>query len=201
MKKKRKEEKTILDKIRLDFGKITIAGILLNILFLIFGVIIYMNPYITASAVGVIIGIYFIIFGLFDIYEFFMRDSSPIFKYKIFLGVLALILGIFVMVNPFNLIKILTIALGIYLIIMAIVKFIEALKMKKYGYDGWLILLVTSIILLAFGVLTTINPMASMDIIQVCGIFIILASILEVCNLIMMFTKANDIMKCFKKAR
>lgn len=201
MEKKKKEEKTILDKIRLDFGKMTIVGILLNILFLVFGVIIYMNPYITANVVGVIIGIYFIVFGLFDIYEFFMRDSSPIFKYKIYLGVLALILGIFVMANPFHLIKVLTVALGIYLIIMAIVKFIEALRMKKYGYDGWLILLVTSIILLIFGVLTAINPMASMDIIQVCGIFIILASILEVCNLIMMFTKANEIMKCFKKTK
>lgn len=193
----KKEEKTIVGKFHMDFKKLLLGSILLNVLFLIFGIIIYMNPYITASTAGVVMGIYFIIFGVFAIFEFFMRKSSPIFQYKIFSGVLAIIVGIFMMTNPFKIVKILTFALGIYLIIISLVKVVEAFKFKKYGYDGWLLMLVTAILILVFGVFITINPMAALDIVKAAGIFIILSSILEVCNLVMVYGKAKEIVKLF----
>ena len=59
-------------------------------------------------------------------------------------------------------------------------------------------MLVTSFILLIFGVFIAVNPMASMDIIQAMAIFIILSSILEICNLIMIYSKAKSIMSLFK---
>lgn len=193
-----KKEKTFLDKIKMDFGKMILGNIILNILFLIFGIIIFMNANLTIEVVGVIAGIYFIIFGVFGIVEYFSRDTLPIFKYNIFVGILDVILGFFIMFNPLNIAKIVTFALGIYLIIVALNKLIESFGLKKYGYDGWLILLVTSILLLIFGVFITINPMASMDLVQAMAIFIILSSILEICNLIMIYSKANDIVKLLK---
>lgn len=196
--KKENKEKTILDYLHMNFKKSIMGSILLNVLFLIFGIIIYMNPYITANAVGIVIGIYFILFGILGIIEFFMRRDIPIFTFKIFMGVLAIILGIFIMFNPFGIVKILTFALGLYLIFISIFKVLESFKLKKYGYDGWALMLVISIILLVFGIFITINPMSSMDIIQVTGIFIILSSILEICNLIMVYSKEKDIVKLFK---
>ena len=64
----KKKEKTILDKIKLNFSKLLLASIILNVLFLIFGIIIYLNPVITLELTGIILGIYLIIFGLFAIY-------------------------------------------------------------------------------------------------------------------------------------
>jgi len=103
------------------------------------------------------------------------------------------------MFNPFKIVKILTFALGIYLVIVSIGKLLETFNLKKYGYDGWLVLLVTSLLLLVFGVFIAVNPMSSMDIIQVMAIFIILSSILEVCNLIMIYSKAKEIVNLFKE--
>ena len=60
-------------------------------------------------------------------------------------------------------------------------------------------MLVTSFVLLIFGVFIAVNPMAAMDLVQVAAIFIILSSILEICNLIMIYSKAKDIVKLFKK--
>lgn len=196
-----RKEKTLFDKIKLDFRKTVLASIILNLLFLVFGVIIFMNPYTAANTVGIIIGIYFILFGLFDIYEFFIRSEVPIFTTRIFVGILAIIIGILIMFNPFRIIKILTFALGLYLIVMAISKILETFKLKKFGYDGWVIMLVTSIILLIFGVFITINPMASMDLVEAVAIFIILSSILEICNLFMIYSRAKDIVKLFKGAK
>lgn len=191
-----------LEKLKVGFGKFILSSIILNILFLLFGIVIFMNVNITAHMVGVITGIYFIIFGLFAIVGFLSKKEVPIFKYKIFGGILIILLGFFIMFNPFKIIKIITFALGIYLIIVSILKLLESFNLKKYGYDGWLIMLVTSFLLLIFGVFIAVNPLeASMDIIQVMAIFIILSSILEICNLIMIYSKAKDIVKLFKNEK
>ena len=98
-------------------------------------------------------------------------------------------------------VKILTFALGLYLIFVSIIKILETLKLKQIGYDGWFILMITSGLLFVFGIFVAINPMASMDMIQVAAVFIILSSILEISNLFMVFNKALEIEKLFKKIK
>ena len=194
-----KKEKTFLEKLKGDFGKLILGSIILNILFLIFGIIIFMNVNLTIEVVGVIIGIYFVVFGLFDIVEYLSKNVVPIFKYKIFGAVVSILLGLFIIFNPFKIVKIITFTLGIYLVVISILKLFTTFNLKKYGYDGWLVMLVTSFVLLIFGVFIAVNPMAAMDLVQVAAIFIILSSILEICNLIMIYSKAKDIVKLFKK--
>ena len=195
----KKKEKTLIDKIKLNFNKLLIGSIILNLLFLIFGATIYLNPRISLELAGTILGIYMIIFGVFAIYEFIIRDNNPLFSLNILWGVLAIITGLLVMINPFQIIKILTFALGIYLTIISIRKIIDSIKLKKYSYDGWALMLVIGGLLLIFGIFIMINPMASMDLAEATGIFIILASILEICNSIMLYTKAKEILDLFKK--
>lgn len=195
----KKKEKTLLDKMKLNFNKILIGSIILNVLFLLFGVIIYLNSRITIELTGIILGIYLMIFGVYAIYEFIIRDGNPLFRLNIFWGVLSIIAGLFVIINPFEFVKILTFTLGIYLLIISIRKIIDAFKLKKYEYDGWALMLAIAIILLIFGIFIIINPMASMDLVEATGIFIILASILEICNSIQLYTKANEVLDLFKK--
>lgn len=197
----KKKEKTLLDKMKLNFNKILIGSIILNVLFLLFGVIIYLNSRITIELTGIILGIYLMIFGVYAIYEFIIRDGNPLFRLNIFWGVLSIIAGLFVIINPFEFVKILTFTLGIYLLIISIRKIIDAFKLKKYEYDGWALMLAIAIILLIFGIFIIINPMASMDLVEATGIFIILASILEICNSIQLYTKANEVLNLFKKEK
>lgn len=195
----KKKEKTLLDKIRLNFNKLLLGSIILNVLFLLFGIVIYLNSRITIELTGIILGIYLMLFGIFAIYEFLIRDNNPLFSLNIIWGVLSIIAGLFVIINPFAFIKILTFTLGIYLLIISIRKIIDAFKLKSYGYDGWSLMLAIAIILLIFGIFIIINPMASMDLVEATGIFIILASILEICNSIQLYTKANEVLDLFKK--
>ena len=195
---KKKKEQTLLDKITFSFDKIILGNIILTVLFLIFGIIVYLNPVMTLKTLGVFIGIYFSLFGLFNIYEFFMRKESPIFSLKIILGIIALVLGLFTIINPFKIVKLVTFALGIYLTLLGIFKILDALKLKKYGFDGWLIVLVVSVLITIFGVFVGINPMASVSLVEVTSIFIILSSILEICELLVLYTKAKSIMKLLK---
>ena len=195
----KKKEKTWMDKIKIGFNKMLMGSIILNILFLLFGIFIYLNPTITLELTGIILGIYLILFGLYGIYEFIIRDNNPLFALNILWGILSIIVGLLVMINPFQIIKILTFALGIYLIFISVGKIFDALKLKKVQYDGWSLILVIAISLLIFGIFIMINPMASMDLVEATGIFIILASILEICNSIMLYTKAKEVLELLKK--
>lgn len=199
MKKQVKKEETGKERVGLDFKKIVRLDILLNSIFLLLGLYIYLNPMILLTTLGIVIGLYFMIFGVFDIYEYTKREIAPVFNYHLFLGIIAIILGIFMILNPFKLVKILTVTLGIYLAMVAIFKGLEAWHLKQVKYDGWLLTLVTAAILLIFGIFITINPMKGMDLAEATGIFIVLASILEVCNLFMIFGKAEEIAELFKK--
>ena len=197
---KKKKEKTLLDKIKIGFNKILIGSIILNILFLLFGLIVYSNPRVSLELLGIFLGVYFIVFGLYAIFEFIARDNNPLYGLNILWGILAVIVGLLAIINPFGISTILTFTLGIYLIIVSISKIIDSFKLRKYKYDGWSLILVISIILLIFGIFIIINPIISaMEITEVAGIFIILASILEICNAIMLYSKAKDVLELFKK--
>ena len=196
----KKKEKTLFEKIKIGFNKMLIGSIILNILFLLFGIIVYSNPRVSLELLGIFLGVYFIIFGLYAIFEFIARDNNPLYGLNILWGILAIIVGLLAIINPFGISTILTFTLGIYLIIISISKIIDAFKLRKYKYDGWALILVISIILLIFGIFIIINPIISaMEITEVTGIFIILASILEICNAIMLYTKAKDVLEIFKK--
>lgn len=195
---KKKKYGGFLQVICEDFKKMILGNIVLDVLFLVFGIIIYLNPAVTQRVTEIILGVYLIIFGVMDILEFLGRIKNPIFSYRLFIGIIAGVLGIFIILNPFKISNILTFVLGIYLAVGAVFKVLEALKFKKYGYDGWLLVFVISVLLFIFGVLIAINPMRALYIVEAAALFIILSSILEMCNLIMMFSKAKEISKLFK---
>lgn len=201
MKKKEVENKTFLDRIMLDFKNITLGSIILNVLFLAIACFMYLNHSVTEMVAGIIIGICFILFGVLDIYEYLTRKINPLYSWRIIAGVLFIILGIFIMANPFKITKILTFALGIYLIIEAIFKVMDALKLKACKYEAWSLVLVTSIILLILGVFIAINPMASMYLIEAASLFIILSCILEIANLLMFYSRSKEIVKLLKKVK
>ena len=195
----KKGKKAVNKKSKFDFSKILIGNMAVKIIFLLLGIYIYLNPTVTIEIAGVLLGIYFIIIGIFNIFEFIIRDKNPLFNFNILWGILITITGIFTISNPFQIIKILTFTLGIYLIIISLGKIINSLKLKKCEYDGWLITLVIALILLLFGIFIVINPMASKDLVEITGIFIILANILEISNLLMIYKKSEDIIKIIKK--
>ena len=194
MKKKEEKKESFLNRIALDFKKNLFVSIILNSLFLVFGIYIYLNPVLAEEVTGIIIGLFLIVFGIFDAFEFLTRGNN-----SIFVAILAIILGVFVIVNPFSIVKILSFTLGIYLIILSIFKGVLSFILKKYKFDGWLLVLVVSLILLVFGIFITINPMSSIYIVEAVALFIILSSILELCSLLMLYSKANEIIKLLEK--
>ena len=189
----KKNEKKGLEQTKLDFR----GSIIVNILFLLYGLITYLNPLIDLTLMRVMLGSCFIILGAYAIFEYIKRRPNPLLNLNIVWGILAILTGLFAIINPFNINKIFTFTLGIYLIIIALARILNAIKLKKLSYDGWSLILTIGIILLIFGVFIMINP-ARMEDVETASIFAILASILEICNYILLYTKKDEIQKMLK---
>ena len=98
----KKKEKTILEKIKIGFNKMLIGSIILNGLFLLFGILVYSNPRVSLELLGTFLGVYFIIFGVYAIFEFIARDNNPLYGLNILWGILAVIIGLLAIINPFG---------------------------------------------------------------------------------------------------
>ena len=68
---------------------------------------------------------------------------------------------------------------------------------KIGNHSSWLITLVIGIMLIIFGILVLANPFASLTITKLVGSFLILASILDITDLILLKNKSDEITKIF----
>lgn len=195
-----KKKESLIQQLRGDFAKVSLGSVILNGLFLLYGVTIYLNPLIDLTVMRVMLGIFLVILGIYQIYEFVIRDNNPLFRFSIIWGVIAVLAGLLAITNIFNINKIFTFTLGIYLVVVALDKIINSLKLRQVSYDGWALMLNIGIILLAFGLFIMINP-ANMEDVETASMFVILASILEVSNHILLYDKAKDIETLLKIKR
>lgn len=195
-----KKKESLIQQLRGDFAKVSLGSVILNGLFLLYGVTIYYNPLIDLTVMRVMLGIFLVILGIYQIYEFVIRDNNPLFRFSIIWGVIAVLAGLLAITNIFNINKIFTFTLGIYLVVVALDKIINSLKLRQVSYDGWALMLNIGIILLAFGLFIMINP-ANMEDVETASMFVILASILEVSNHILLYDKAKDIETLLKIKR
>ena len=78
------------------------------------------------------------------------------FKYAM-LGLVVLAVGIWFLVQPKVVVSLIPIVIGLVLIFHSIRSIIEAVDARKYGYGGWSVGLIFSIISLIFGIICVTN--------------------------------------------
>ena len=101
------------------------------IVLLVIAVIIAVKTEMTNKIVGILIGICFLLFGLYYIYMTFEKNKMKLFHYNYIFGILSILLGIFIIFNPFTLLNFLNLSLGIWFIMESINKFIYFIYLRK----------------------------------------------------------------------
>ena len=187
-----------MKKIEEKFNKIILVEIGFSLLYALLGLIIFLKSEIANSVVGTLIGTFFLIAGLIQIYTFIDKSKIRLFKCNIVTGILNILLGIFIMLNPLTLVDILNISLGVWLVVESISKFILYVNLKKIQEETNKIFLVSTLLLLFMGVIIIINPFRSMLITQTIGIFIILYNIVNINDLVLLKRRSKKFLKLFK---
>lgn len=137
------------------------------VLCIILGIVLMVYPdtslTLVCQAVGVIVlvtGIGFIIShirgGLFSLF----------YKLDLILGLLFLILGVYILMNPWGLLSIIPIVFGVLLIYHGISDLGQAMELRKYEADRWWISIIIAAITIVLGVVIMSNPFGTIDVLM-----------------------------------
>lgn len=155
-----------------------------SIIFVILGLFLFIKPDITITTISYIASFILLVLGITSIFRYFKYDFEiSAFDFDLVYGVLIIIAGIYLIINPLILLKIFNIVLGIWIIINSVVKFQYALVLRKIKSIDFKYVLILSIISFILGIILLINPLKTILLItQVVGIFIILYGMLDIIN-------------------
>lgn len=187
-----------MKEIENKFNKIILIEMLFYVVYAILGVVIFMKSEMTNNLVGILIGSFLLIEGFISIYKFIDKTKIRLFRPSLFIGIVNILLGIFVMLNPLTLVNILNVGLGIWILVEGISKFILFINLKSIKEDSSKLILTSSLLMIFMGILIIVNPFRSLIITKTVGCFIIFDSIINLNDLVLIKKRAKKIVKLFK---
>lgn len=149
------------------FNKITIAELLLSIIYFVLGIIFFASTNLSNKLVAVIVGIILIINGLVNIFSYIKREDIALFNLNLIFGVVLIAIGIL----TFTMSNVLNILLGVFLLLVGIQKINYGLVLRRFNESSWLITLVTGLL---FIIISVVSMFTNSDfLIKVSGILLI----------------------------
>ena len=152
-------------------------SILMSLIFLIFGILLFINPEGVIVTISVIIGIIGMIFGLFEIIFYFKSMSHT----ALISGVFSLIAGVVLVTNTNILATIIPMIIGIGMVLKGVKKLELAASFKEQNIDNWSYVLIGAILGLLCGIFFIANPiMGAVVTTQIIGLLIIIYAIISI---------------------
>lgn len=139
-------------------NKILRGQIPTSVFYILFGLCLALMPVETVNVLcKVVFGLVLIGAGVYHILIFVLeKDNSTILD--LFSGVIVLVIGIFLFMNPTVVVKLLTLMLGAFILVDSIWMMRGSMKLKKRKNGAWKAFLIESLIFVGLGVLILVNP-------------------------------------------
>lgn len=164
-----------------------------SIIFLILGLLLVFKTEGTINLISSIIGVILLMNGGFSTIKYFKENDN---KVNIIYGIVAILAGFILILNPTTIVSILPFVLGIYFTVSGIIKLKYALDIKNYQRRTPVFMVIVSILMMVCGVLFIINPFeGAVAITKIIGIYLIIYSVLDIINSITLRKDMDIIIK------
>ena len=135
------------------FKKLKTYTFLVSILYVIMGLIMLLNPKFVCDAVNYIVGILILLYGVIYIVKFLSKnDFNNLSKFNLLAGLLCIVFGVYILLNPTVLLSIIPFAAGMLILLDGFGKLKSALDLKKIGYIKWWVSLIFSLLFIGLGI-------------------------------------------------
>lgn len=178
------------------FNKFLYSSIILSVLMFVLGLIFMIYPNVSFSVITYIVAVFLIINGIYFIIE---KDTSLFFSDFLTLGVLELLMGIIMIINPQIVKTLFPIVVGISMVVKSALDLRISLLLSGSGYKNWLILFICSLLSIICGIYIIINPGIGSEVITTyVGIVIMVYAVSNIIDTIIFKKHVNDIVKLLK---
>lgn len=188
-----------MNKVIKRFNMLMNSSILMLVLDLIVGILLVVKTDFVTKICAVLIGAIMLVHGLFNLVRYFYDGLGNRFFFpELISGVVAIILGIFSILNVTDTLAVLGIVFGIWVIVCGLEKFYYALKFMKNKEEIYPLIMFISILFIVMGILTIFNPFSSFMIItKLIGLFICASALLDIMNCMLFKRRAINLLKLF----
>ena len=171
-----------------------------SILFAIIGLLLFLDPAGFVVLISYMIGILLLILGINNVLNYSKNRDLAINKTLLVVGVILFIIGIFLIVKPTFIGKIVPSIIGVCLIINALEKLMYLGYITDKNSEQYMISLISGIIIMIAGIFLLFNPLSGTLIVtQIIGVIIIIYSVMDIIEKTkykkMFKTKSNEKVK------
>lgn len=184
---------------RQAFKNATNSIICSSVIACIIGLIMIIYPQIPIKTIGIVAAIYLILHGIVLIVWDFQTEKYYIPFDGMLPGILSVLIGILLISKPNILSTLFTIAIGVWIALSSINSLKMAVVLKNEDAP-WILLLLLGIVDLIIGIIVVFNPYeVSHSIVMFSGIMIIIHSVIDIIDMIIIKRDAKKISKIIEK--
>lgn len=169
--------------------------ILISALYVVLGAVLLAWPSTSVRIICYGLGFGMLVLGLTYGIIYFTKDNlSGFLQMDLVIGIICLAFGMFILLNPTFLATVLPFAMGIILLLGAVVKVQSSLSMKKLRFRKWYLVLLCALILAGLGVALLCNPFGQETyMILYIGICLIADGITNLTSMMMIQTRIKSL--------
>lgn len=181
-----------MEDIKKGMNKIFNLSIVTSVIIFVLGIFLFVEPDVIINMISIVIGGIILIPGITTLIDYFKNKYQP----SLITGVVTVIIGMILIINTKLVASILPFILGIFFIVNGINRMQYALELRKTNNSNYVASLVISILIILSGILFVINPFGgALVITKVMGIFMIIYSILDIVNSIIIKREVRNVEK------
>lgn len=175
--------------------------ILISALYVVLGAVLLVWPDTSMKMICYGLGFVMVVLGITYAIIYFTKDNLAGFlQMDLVIGIICLAFGIFILLNPTFLSTVLPFAMGIILLLGAVVKIQSAFNMKRLNFTKWYLVLIVALIIVALGIVLLCNPFTEERyMILYIGICLILDGMTNLISLICIQVRVKGLVKLQKE--
>lgn len=189
-----------MDKVIKRFKNMMNVSMLMSIVDVVVGLLFIFCTSFTSKINIVILGVLIVIHGLFYVIRYVYDGlGNSIFRFDVIFGIVAIILGVFTVFNPFSVMKVIGIFFGIWLLISGGEKLLYVIKLGKAYDEIFPLTTFICVLLVIMGGLAIFNPFETfMLITRLIGFFLICDAVFEFMFWRLFKHRAKEVLSLFK---
>ena len=185
--------------IKKSFNYITLGAMILDVLFIILGLFLIINPVAGITSALVLFGVILVVSGLYSILKFLINNRA-IFRFELIYGVVSLVVGLLALFKPFAIVNTISVLVGVWLLFSSIFKFAIAIELRRVNIDSWTFDMGISVLTIILSLLLIINPFSGYIVISTyAAIMIIMYAGMDLVEQFFIRKRAGMILKYLSK--
>lgn len=183
----------------MDIKKIFVSSIISSVVLFVVGLFLVIRPESTLSLISYILGGILVIIGTTSLVNYY-KDKKSVSTFELIYGVISLIAGLVLILNPKALASLIPFVIGVWILISSLIKLKYIWDLNDTKNKSWTTSLVITIIMLVLGIVLIFNPFeGAVMITRMIGIFVIIYAVLDIVQSSIIKKSVKEIKKVIER--